>query len=295
MHPARAKLLAAFAAAVWGLAHPGVLHAGWIADAGVETFYESNVGLAQKARDIKSDVALASAASGGLAVSLGDRNLASLTADVSGTGYERLRGLSNVTLGGTAAFRSKFGLGADAPWARVSASVARLDYDYDLRDGWRYRIGAGVGKRLAARWDVRAEYTYERRFADEDQAVVRTLPGDVYDQTSHTGAVRTDVTLTEALALTAGYSVRGGDVTSTTHRDPAIFAASTALANDRALGRDFFAYKIDATTHVLSAGISYAVGRSASVNLGYEHSIGLAHHGLEYHDNVVRLGLLYTY
>jgi hypothetical protein len=295
MGPARVKLLAALLGGLWALGHAGAAHADWIADAGADVFYEDNVGLAQKRRDIKSDVALTSAASGGYAFLLGDRHVASLTADASVTGYDRVRGLSNITLGGTAAFRTKFGLGAEAPWARVAASAARLEYDYDLRDGWRYRLGLAVGKQFGARWDVRAEYTWERRRADETTALIPLLPGDVYELESHTGAVRVDVRLTDAISLSGGYALRDGDVVSTTRRNPEIFAVSKALANDRAFGRDFFAYKIDATTHTLGAGVSWAVARRTSLNLSYEHTIGVASRGLEYENDVVRAGILFSY
>jgi hypothetical protein len=291
--PPRVSVLAALL--TWGLGSPAVAGAEWIADAGADVFYEDNVGLAEKRRDIKSDVGMTTAVSAGAAVPLGDRHVASLTADVSATGFERVQGLSHVAAGASAAFRTKFGVGPQAPWARVSGSVARLDYDYDLRDGWRYRLGAGVGKRLGERVEVRAEYTYERRRADETRAIVATLPGDVFDLTSHTGSVRADVLLTEALTLSAGYALREGDVVSTTHRNPAVFAASTALANDRAFGRDFFAYRIDATTHTVSAGLSYALTRTASLNVGYDRSLGEASRGLEYLNHIVRVGLLYRY
>ena len=140
-----------------------------------------------------------------------------------------------------------------------------------------------------------AEYTYERRFADESEPVTPLLPGDVFDLTSHTGVIRSNFALTDTITLGAGYSLRGGDVVSTTRRNLSIFQASKAVARDPAFGSDFFAYKIDALVHTLGAGVSYAVTRSASLNLSYEYQIGIAHDGIDYHNNVVRLGILYSY
>jgi hypothetical protein len=89
--------------------------------------------------------------------------------------------------------------------------------------------------------------------------------------------------------------VRDGEVVSTTRRNAAIFAGSKALAADPPFGRDFFAYKIDATVHLLSAGLSVALGPHASVSVGHEHWIGQAHGGLDYKNDIVRLGFPYRF
>jgi hypothetical protein len=277
---------------VLGYAEPA--RANWLLDADAGLVYESNVGLAQEERDIKSDVALVTSLSGGWAFHLDGRNVLSLTADVSGAGYDRLPGLSNVAIGATTSFTSKLGLGPEAPRFRLWGSGARLEYDDDVRDGWRHRVGTGIGKRFGEHWDLRFDYTFEQRIADHGKVVSR-LPGDAFDTRSHTYAFRGDYQLGEGIGLFAGYALRDGEVVSTTRRNGEIFAASKALTADPAFGRDFFAYKIDAAVHLLSAGLSVALGAHASVNVGYEHWIGQARGGLDYTNNVVRFGFLYSF
>ena len=221
-------------------------------------------------------------------------HIASVTGDVGGNGYAEFHGLSNLTLGLTTAFRSKFGLGAAAPWLRLWGSGARLEYDDSVRDGWRYRLGAGVGKRFLERVDLRLDYTFEERIADHGRFVFR-LPGDVFDTQSHTYAGRVDFFYSEALSLFAGYALRGGDVVSSTRRNTAILNASSALTRDRVFGPDFVAYKIDATVHVLSFALSFALGPRSSMNFSYERQIGLGNQGLDYFNNVFRAGVLFTY
>jgi hypothetical protein len=269
--------------------------ASWIFDAEVGVVHETNVGLAQKASDVKSDSALSTAVSTGLAMPLGDSHLASVTADVFGNGHVELPGLSNLGVGATTALRSKFGLGPAAPWLRVWASGARLEYDDPVRDGWRYRLGAGVGKRFGERWDLRLDYIFEDRTADHAKRAARTLPGDVFDTTSHTYAGRVDFLYNDTLSLFAGYAWREGDVVSTTRRNAEIFAGSTALTPDRPFGPDFFAYKIDATVHILSFGLSFALSDRSSLNFGYERQIGLGKNGLDYYNDVFRAGVLFSY
>ena len=269
--------------------------ATWFLEGEAGVVHETNVGLAQNARDVKSDTALVTALSAGRLFVLDDRNLLSLAADLSGSGSAELSGLSNFTVGMTPAFRSKFGLGPGAPWLKLWGSGARLTFEDPVRDGWRVRVGAGVGKRFGERWDVRLDYVFEDRTADHHRRASTRLPGDVFDTTSHTYSGRVDFLLNETVSLFAGYAWREGDVVSTTRRNATIFTNSTALTPDRAFGPDFFAYKIDATVHILSVGMSLALNEHASLNLGYERQIGLGRGGLDYENNVFRAGVLFAY
>jgi hypothetical protein len=269
--------------------------AAWIADLETGVVYEDNLSFAAMGRDIKGDVALTTAASAGAAAYLTDRNVVSLTGDVFGDLHAEYGGLDHLALGVTTAFRSKLGLGAGAPWVRVAASGGRLQYREDVRDGWYYRIAAGVGKRFGDRWEVRVDYAFDGRTADHERRVSARLPADVFDQRAHTVSVRADVQVVPVLSLFGGYAVRLGDVASTTQRNAEVFAASTAVVADPAFGSNTFAYKIDATTHVLGAGVSVALGARWSVNVGYEHQIGLGDGGIDYHNNVVRATVLFSY
>lgn len=269
--------------------------ASWLFEADTGLVHETNVGLAQKARDVQSDTALSTSISTGLAIPLDDRNIASVTGDVSGNGYAQLHGLSNLGVGLTTALRSKLGLGSAAPWLRVWGSGARLEYDDSVRDGWRYRLGASGGKRVGERWDLRLDYTFEERMADHAKRSSARLPGDVFDTTSHTYSGRVDFQYNEALSVSAGYALREGEVVSTTRRNAEIFAGSTALTPDRPFGPDFLAYKIDATVHILSFALSFALGERSSLNVGYERQIGLGRGGLDYFNDVFRAGVLLTY
>jgi hypothetical protein len=288
------RRLAAALALACLLLHVRPAGADWIADVEAGLVYEDNVNLADRERDTLSDTALGASLSAGGLAHVTDSSVVSLTGDVIGAGYTRFTGLSNLYLGATAAFRTRFGLGPAAPWVRVAGSAARLEYREDVRDGWRYRAVAGAGTRFGERWDVRVEYAFDHRTADHELAVTR-LPGDVFDQTSHTISARVDHLHSRALVAFAGYALRLGDVASTTPRNPALFGVSSAVTPDPAFGPDAVAYKIDATTHILSVGLSFALGEQASFNLGYERQIGLGDGGIDYHNNVFRASFLYSY
>ena len=289
------KILVVVAVAACLLGHARVAAAYWILDTDVSAVYEDNVGLGKFRRDIKSDSAVSALASGGAAIQLDDSTVISLTGDVAGKLYERFTGLDNVALGLTGTLRRKFGLGAEAPWARDWGSIARQQYDNDLRDSWIYRLGVGAGKRFGERWDFSADYIYDRRLADHDFPVAPGIPGDVFDLSGHTLALRGNFLFNERISFLGGYSLRIGEVASTTQQNLPIFLASTAVSADPAFGKGFFAYRIDAFVHTLTVGLSVAIGEHSSANVEYSHVIGDARGDITYHDNIIRVGFLYRY
>jgi hypothetical protein len=274
---------------------PGAAAASWILDADVAVVYETNVGFSPWGRYRVSDTSLVTSASAGRAFYLDDRNIISVTGDVTGTAYDRLRGLTNVAFGGTTTYRHKFGVGAGAPWARFSASGGRQQYDIDERDAWRYRVALGVGKRFGERLDLSAEYAYDERVGDHGRRDSPFLPGDGYDANAQTYSFRADVLVTEIVSASLGYALREGEVIASTPRDRTIGRASNALAIDRAFGSGWVTYPIDATVHIFTAGLTVALGRRWSANAGYEYQYGDAWRRLEYHNDVFRVGVSYRY
>jgi hypothetical protein len=287
-----AVLALAVGAQLLGPARPA--SSAWIFDAGTDVLYESNVGFASLPSDIKGDAAFAAAMSVGPALLLDDGHIFSLTGDVTGKLYQYLHGLDNAAVGLTGTYKKKFGLGAEAPWARAFGSIARQEYDNDVRDSWVYRLGAGTGKRFD-RWDLRADYTFERRMGDHAIATASGIPGNVFDLTSHTFAGRADFLYSETVTIWGGYALRSGDVVSTTRRNGQIFVASDAITKDRTFGSDFFAYKLDAMAHIFSAGLSVALGERSSVHVGYDYVSADARKNITYQDSILRFGFLYSY
>jgi hypothetical protein len=277
------------------LAPPDVAVANAIIEAEVGMVHESNVGLAQLGRDKRNDEAVETAVSAGFALPVGERHLWSATADLKGVVWQHLTGLSHVAAGASTSFRTRLGLGADAPWIRLAGSFAREEYDFDLRDGFRYRIGPSIGKRFWERLDVRLEYTFEEFIADHGKQILARLPGDVFDLQSHTFAVRTDFFVTKTIALFASYAWRDGDVVSTSPRNATVFNASSAVTDDPVFGSRAFAYKVAATVQIMSAGVSVGLGDHFAIHGAYEHQTAQAWRGLDYTNHVVRAGLMYSY
>jgi hypothetical protein len=289
------KILAALAIPVllWGPARSA--GAEWIAEAEAGPVYESNLSHGQLERDIKSDAALVLSASAGRHIALGDYSGLSVTGDAKVGAYNRYGGLNHLDLGVGLAFRSKVGLGATAPWWRATGTAARLNYQNDVRDGWLYTVGLGAGKRVGEKWDLRGDYRYDKRTADQSTGAVPGLSGGVFDQKGHSVLVNADYAYSESISVSAGYTRRVGDVVATTQRNFTIFSASMAIAPDPVFGSDTFAYKLRATVHVLFLGVSRALNGRSSLNFGFERQISHGAGNNNYYDNVGRITFAHSF
>ena len=275
--------------------HAGPACSEWIADAETGFVHDGNLSHGQLRQDIKGDTALEVAASAGQRLVLGDYSGLSLTGNLKSAAYNRYHGLNHLDLGMALAFKTKLGLGPAAPWWRATGSATRLKYQNDLRDGWLYTVGSAVGKRVGESWNVRGDFVYERRTADQNIGVAPGISGAVFDQRSHSIQANADYAYSEAIAISAGYTRRVGDVVATTQRNYEIFEYSTAVASDPVFGSDTFAYKLRAVTHVFFIGASRALNAHSSLNLGFERQISHGTGDNNYYSSVVRLALAYSF
>jgi hypothetical protein len=256
--------------------------------------YDSNLSRAQYYDDIKSDTAFQAALAWGRFVPLSDSLTMRATLDAAGEIYARYSGLDNMSVGGSVSLRRKSGLGAFAPWVGAAGSAARLEYKNSVRDGWRYEIGVGAGKRITEAWDVEASFRYQHRTADHNVAVAPGISGAVFDLQSHQAGLRSEYALTQRVSIAAGYDQRRGDVASTTLRNFTIYTNSDAIAPDPVFGPDTVGYRIYAITRAWRAGASYALGTSNSINLTGERWISRARGGLDYYNTLIGVSYVHA-
>lgn len=290
----RTWVLAAF---VGGIAPP--VAADWIADVDAHFLFDDNVGRALTSEDERADFFLDAAASAGQFLALTDSASLVLTGDFAGDVYARHGGLTQYSLGATAALKQKFGLGAFAPWVSLSGSARHADYQSALRDSWFFSSGVALGKRFDEHWDARLEYGFLRRVADHTPAAFEYdeewFPGTVFDQTSHGPKVSATYSWNDETAINASYAFRTGDAFSTGHLTDALAEVAEAATPDGAFEAGQVAYRIPADTHSFAVGASRALGAHSSVNLGYQHHWTRGPEGLTYHVNRVELSFLYAF
>jgi hypothetical protein len=270
-------------------------HAERVTEVAAGAEYDNNVSNGQLDRDIKSDSATWASLSAGQSIELMQGNRLTATGDLAGRIFNRFQALNNISLGVTLADRMKLGLGATAPWIRAYGSAARVQFHDDIRDGWLYRLGLGAGKRLGERWDLQAEYRFDKRTGENTIAVVPGLSGAVFDQTGHSVLLDGRYSYDDSTLISVGYAWRRGDVVATTQRNFTIFRASTAIAADPAFGDEGFAYKLKATAQIISLGASKEINRHSSLNAGFHRQVTYATGGNAYYNSAPSITYLYSY
>lgn len=263
------------------------------AEAGV--LYNSNLGNAQFSPDVKSDNAFTAAASAGTVSYFGDDISVTIAADARSELYDRFSGMNNIALGASLSARRKMGLGPTAPWISVTGSAARLQYQNDVRDGWLYRLGAAAGKRLGERWNVRADFTIERRTADQSVPSGEDLPGSVFDLGNRELALKADYALSGKMLLTGAYTRRVGEVVSTTSLETGIDEFSSAETRDTVFGPSAIAYRLRAASNIFSLGLSWTIGPHAWLNVNGQRQLTYAAGDNNYNKSVVTAAYAYSF
>jgi hypothetical protein len=146
----------------------GPAYAEWFYDAHAGGLYDDNLTRAQQAADVRGDGAATLAASGGWFYAPSGTDGITVSLEANSEAYARFHGLNLISIGGSAGYRHKFGLGHDVPWASITVRAAHDDFRGDIRDGDRIEASLEVGKRLSANFDASVGIATDRRLASND-------------------------------------------------------------------------------------------------------------------------------
>lgn len=290
-----AATLSASAALIALGALPHAAHGDWIVGAEANLRHDNNVGNAQLASDIVADTVIGARLSIFQLFPLGETYSVTVGGDLGGESFHRLTGLNNGSIEGVFSLKKKWGLGALAPWARAGVSAGRSNYDDRDRNAWVYRATLASGRRLDARWNFWADYTFERRAARAQEELVPGLSGDAYSQTSHSIGGNMEYSLNERFSLAVGLFGRRGDVVATTAPNATIFYASRALAEDPAFGPYDYAYRLLGSSFGFRAGINYTPTAHSLLGLEFKRLETHAEGGNEYTKSVPQITWDYSF
>lgn len=243
----------AFAALLGSM--PYAAHGDWTFGTDAYLRHDNNVGNAASADDIVPDTIIGAQLSMFELYPLADGYSLIVDADLAGESYNRLAGLRNVSLGGTLALKKKWGLGAYAPWIRAGVSATRSEYRDHYRNAWIYRATLSGGRRIDERWNLWAEYGFERRAAKSSDVVTPGISGDAYSQVNHHLLLNAEYALTERVYASVSALARHGDVVTTYFGYQAVVVA--AIAEDPTFG-DAYAYKVTGNTYGIKLGLGFA-------------------------------------
>jgi hypothetical protein len=288
--------LAPLTALVILAAAPTAAHADWSLSAAAGVNHDNNVGNAQAASDIVQDYALNAHLSLYQLVPLsGDWSLA-VGADLTGEAYDQLDGLNNASIEGAVSLKKKWGLGALAPWVRAQISLGRAAYQDGYRDATLYSASLQFGKRIDERWNLSAQYSFERRAATPGPEVVPGHSADAFSLSGNNVGATVEFSLSERISLTAGALWRHGDVTSTSLIPwDYLFVVSTALAPDPTFGPDAYAYRLTGTTYGVKLGAEFFVTAHSTIGCGFERLETRAEGGNNYLKSVPEITWNYRF
>jgi len=271
-------------------------HAEWEIGATAGAFYDDNLTRAQDSVDKRAAGAGTACLNGTNFISLTGSDAVTFTVNGRGEAFERYSGLSNVVIGGTAAYRHKFGLGYTAPWVSLTVGASFDDYREDLRTSTRLDLRAATGTRFTEHFDASAGIYYERRYDNHGESIVPGISGHVFDLAGQGAYVRGGYAPTNALYFDAKAGVRRGDVESTSQRSLQIFLASSAIANDPVWGDPaLFAYRLSGTTWSGALTSSYALSDQSSLDAEYHYEFTRAAQGLEYTSNRITVFFVHRF
>jgi hypothetical protein len=273
----------------------GPVRAEWFYDARAGALYDDNLTRAQQAADVRGDGAATLAATAGWFYAPSGADGITLSLQANTEAYARFHGLNVISIGGSAAYRHKFGLGRDVPWAEITVSAAHDDFRGDIRDGDRLEARLEVGKRLSENFDASFGVATDRRFASNDRPVVPGISGKAFDLRGLSVFARAAYDITDRLQVGGRAAVRRGDVESTTRQNLDIFLASDAIAADPTFGSDFYAYRLRGTTVTANATLSWALSERSSLNLSYAVDRTTAYDDLNYLSRIGTILLAFHY
>jgi hypothetical protein len=273
---------------------PGFARSDWTLGSDAQLRHDNNVGNAGN-YDTVGDTIVAARLSIFQLFPIGENYSVSVGGELDGESYDQLKGLNNASLGGAVALKRKWGLGAYAPWVRIGISLARTEYNDDYRNATVYRTTLSGGQRVDERWNLWAEYAYERRAASSQSEVAPGISGDAYSQTSQKLTGSAEYALNERVFLLLGFVLRYGDVVSTTESGLTVFSAPRAIAADPAFGPEDYAYKLIGGTFGFRVGINYSPTPHNLLGFGFERLDTHADGGNSYTKSIPELSWNYRF
>ncbi len=271
------------------------LRAEWLFDVDAGARYDSNLTAAQQPADVRADAAATLFASGGYFFALTGSDGLTIDLTTAADAWSRFYGVNQVAFGGALSYKHKFGVGYDVPWLSLAFSGSHIDSRSAIRQGDAFLARAEAGQRFNEALSASLGFVYDRRLAANDLPVVPGISGKVFDLRGKSGFVRGGYAVSDTVELGANFTVRRGDVVSTTRQNLEIFLASDAIAADPAFGNDFFAYRLRGTTKTAGLSSSWAVSDHSSLNLAFSDERTRAYEGLDYRGWVGKLSFAYRY
>lgn len=267
-----------------------------VADVSIEFLATDNLNTSAFNADEEDDVGVIPRVSLGRFYQATDLTRLRLTLDLSSEAYDEFDKLNSTTVMARAVLRHKFGIGPREPWLRVSLAGGQKFADVDIRDSDLFEFGLRYGHRFAERADASVGFRYNLRDGGTGVVAVPGIETDVFDISNWSVDGTLNYLLTNKSLLSMTYTFRSGEFDSAC----TVGNVGIVLANENVKAitlDDVFGgcvYRLEGNSNSLNANYSYALGRHAAFNAGFEYRNGKAD-VLGYETSIFRLSFNYSY
>lgn len=223
--------------------------------------FDDNVTRAGASPDRLSDQAVSLDLSKRLSFPLNAHMRTLLTFNLVGEKFQRFDGLSRLSGGVQGALQYRSSAAFDAPTFALFGRLAADRFQSELRDGYRFSVGASVRQALSDRMSVFGAVSRNQRAADNP----------VFNNRDYSARLNLDYQINPTNTIYLDAEFRRGENVTTTVPSSENAAIATALArNDDAYpGRQLTSYRFDGKTALTTLGYNLGVSAQSSLDFSW--------------------------
>lgn len=247
--------------------------------------YDSNIGASQASEEKVDSAFYSLLLAADYVWPVGEYFSFTVRGQVQGDAYDRFDDLSNARALGLLRASWKPGGSFFAPVLSAWGSSAHLEYGSRIRTGNEYRGGVFALQQLTTNVSLRTEL----------KGFHRRSEGRVFDLSGQSAGLSLSWAPSPRLSGSLGFEYQTGDATSSASPSLRIVQAAEVIEADDAFGgvdANQFAYRIDARTRIVTAGVNWRLARDLAVDAQLQSVSVDADFGNQYDRLIAVVGLL---
>jgi len=268
----------------------------WIADAQLSYTAIDNLNLSAFSDDTHSDERLALSGVVGRFYQLDGFTRMNFIIEFDVERYQEFNAMDNRQLGANFGIRHKFGLGFYQPYLQFNVNYGHKEVEWDANSIDIVFSTLELGQHINNQLSLAASVDFTLTDGEEWTVIVPELSSEVFDQNFIHLSLFADYILSENWLLSGSYVRRWGDFQSSCSKENVATVLEVeqvkAITSDRVFGG--CVYKLDGSSNIYSASLSYSLSSHSGVNFVMEHYQGKAD-VLDYHRTSYSLSFNYRY
>ncbi len=268
----------------------------WIADAQLSYASIDNLNLSAFSDDTQGDDQVALNGIVGRFYQFNGFTRMSFVLELDIEKYQEFDAMDNQQLGVNFGVRHKFGLGFYQPYVQFNASYRHKEVEWDANSMDTAFSSIEVGRHITDQLSLAASIDYTSTDGEAWTVIVPELSSEVFNQDFIHVSLFADYILSENWLVSGSYAHRQGDFQSSCSKENVAIVLEVeqvkAITSDPVFGGCI--YKLDGSSNIYSASLSYSLSSHSGLNFDIEHYQGKAD-VLDYHRTSYSLSFNYRY